>query len=197
MNSRCATKRTLDLAGFSMVEVVVSTLLVGIVLVTALNSVGGAIKTWEATDNDLERNALAHELMAEILAKAYADPEDPNNDDYHNWNASPPEDNLGNQLSGYTGWQRLALIKKLRSVNPQQALSPSSPEEGVKEVKVQVFDAGGNLTHLIAIRGKTGAVEQAFGRDATVVTGIDLQIQVGAEAGQRRGVNLLNHAQGP
>ena len=204
-------------AAFSMIEVVLSTLLVGVVLVTALNAVSGSIKTWEATDDDLERHALAHDLISEVIAKSYTDPDDPNTmvfgtdsgesgsdrtefddlDDFDDWTESPLEDPNGITVPGTTGWSRVVNVQKLNKANPTLAIPDGSADEGVRRITVTVIDADGDSTTLRAIRTVDGSMQQALGSDTTVVAEINVQITVGGQAPTTHGTNILNHAQIP
>ena len=62
----------------SLVEVMVSTLLVGVVLVGSLNTIGGVFKTRRIGVEVQVGPVLARDMMSEILQAAFTDPEDPN-----------------------------------------------------------------------------------------------------------------------
>ena len=104
--------------GLTLAEVVVSTMLVGVVLVGAMNGVGGVLKTWRAGEQRHDGLALCQQLMTEVLQRRYEEPDDTvqfgressesggdrelwdDIDDYHDW-SSAPEDRFGHPLSGY------------------------------------------------------------------------------------------------
>ena len=56
-----------DRLGFTMVEVIVATLIVGLVLVGAINLLGSAMQTRRINAQRLEGPALAHQLIALVL----------------------------------------------------------------------------------------------------------------------------------
>ncbi len=95
-------------AGLSQIEVVICTLLVGMMLVAAMNAVGAAIRGRVSTGDAARARELAVQLMAEILANDYIEPVDTPTfgretgefdgtrarwddvDDYHHWMQAPP-----------------------------------------------------------------------------------------------------------
>ena len=83
MNNPCAVQQTrfgrkrqssLDRLGLTLVEVAVSTLLVGLVLVGSLKVVGGVLQIRMAAEQIHDGTALAQELMNEILSQHYEEP---------------------------------------------------------------------------------------------------------------------------
>lgn len=154
-------------AGLSLIEVVISTLLVGLVVVGALNSVGAVIRGRMHTGDAGKARHLAVLLMCEILPKAYEDsdglsllgvdlPEDPNVrsgfddvDDYHNWSSSPPTDVNGNPLPGYVGWERSVVVEWVSLEDPATTVMSG---QGVKRITVTVKRNGVVLAQLTALR---------------------------------------------
>jgi len=65
-------------SGITLVEVTVSTLLVGMLVVASLQSVANIGRTWTATNQLVDGQALTQELIPEMLAQNYTDPTDPN-----------------------------------------------------------------------------------------------------------------------
>ena len=95
--------------GLSQIEIVASSLIVGVMLVAALNTLGAVFRSQRLNAARMTGPGLAHELMGEILSLPYEDPEDPGGsigndssesggdradfddvDDYLGWSASPP-----------------------------------------------------------------------------------------------------------
>lgn len=196
-------------AGLSLVEVSISTLLVGLVLISSLKAVGGVIHTRVVADQVHDGTALARDLMNEILAQHYVEPtqtpafgreggEPPSYrsawddvDDYNGWSASPPQDRPGWALPGYTGWTRGVTVDYAKLSNPTaNALS----DEGLKRITVTVTAPTGRQTQLTAWRSLWGALEQSPAADTTVQTRIDSQIQVGSGTTLYSGTALQNHA---
>ena len=106
---------------FSLIEVVVATMIMGILLVAAMRTVGNSIRAGTSTADQCKACWLAQELMSEILTARYADPgEAPvlgpeasetdgtrigfdDVDDYHGWIASPPQDRDGTPIPDRAG----------------------------------------------------------------------------------------------
>lgn len=155
--------------GLSLIEVVVSALLVGVVLAGAMDGLGAVIRG-RVVNSDRGRAAqLAQQLMTEILAKAYADPERPGDmgrdpgepardresfddvDDYRAWSASPPEHADGSPLAGAESWRRTVEVDW---AEPDSPLRTASTESGLKRVVVTVAKDGDVLQELTAYRSE-------------------------------------------
>ena len=80
--------------GLTLIEVVVSTMIVGMMTVAALNSLGAATRSGMSTGNRAVALGLADDLMAEILTAEYDDL-----DDFHNHNEPLAGDHAGWTLS--------------------------------------------------------------------------------------------------
>lgn len=155
--------------GFSLIEVLISTLLTGLVLVGAMHCVGQVLESREVTADAVRADALAHQLMAEVLNSDYAEPdsgatfgpesgESTGNrarfddvDDYHNWQASPPESRDGTALPGLTGWERRVTVEYVAA---NDLLDVLSDDDGVKRITVTVLKDGAVLSKLISLRTK-------------------------------------------
>jgi len=137
---------------FSLVEVVLSVLLLGGVMAAVLNTVG-ATATIRRLDMDRVRGqALAMDLVDEIVAKPYDDPDGAGTtlgpdstetarslfddvDDYAGWSASPPQLADGSAIPGLSGWTREAAVVWVSDSNLAAA---SLSETGVKRIRVVV-----------------------------------------------------------
>ena len=112
-------------SGISLVEVVVSTFLVGMLLTASLVSVGAAARTSFATTENSDLMYLAQQLLEEISILPFEDPnqtpvfgmesgesvspartQTDDIDDLANWSESPPKDRNGVNLLNYSGWAR-------------------------------------------------------------------------------------------
>jgi len=200
----CA-KRT-SRRGSSMVEVVVATLISGVVIVGALNVMGGAIKTRTATIAYVDGPLLANELLTEIMSKSYEDPEasgtgelgrEPGEttrstfddvDDYLTYSESPPLDINEVPMSEYAGWTRSVSGWYARRDNGGFWFS----DTGLKGILVQVTAPGGTMTERTGYRWKEGAMEQQPAVDSEVVTWVGAELQIGALGLARAGTNLIN-----
>src|SRR5262245_53710903 len=69
-----STVRRRSQRGLTLMEVVVSTLIVGVMTVAALNTLGAATTSSDSTGNRAIAQGLADDLMAEVLDAAYSEP---------------------------------------------------------------------------------------------------------------------------
>lgn len=153
--------------GLSLVEVTISTMLVAVVVVGAMNCLGGVIRSRLTTGNSGRGRQLAQQLMTEILNTPYQD-EGPSPvfgresgesggdrvdfddvDDYHTWSAAPPEDRNGNPIVNTAGWQRDVTVELVVPANP--AL-PAGTDLGVKRITVTIQRQGKVVTRTVALR---------------------------------------------
>jgi len=193
-----------------MIEVVIATLLSGVVVVGALNVMGGAIKTRIVVATTREGPALADELLAEIMSRSFEDPEAPGTgqmfgyglepgetavrstfddvDDYTSWSASPPVDRNDVPMPQYTGWTRKAVWLIARLENGGWWFSPT----GLKKIIVTVTAPDGTVTRRYGFRWKEGALEQPPAKDAELVTWVGAELQIGANGLARAGTNHIN-----
>jgi hypothetical protein len=155
--------------GFSVIEAVLSALVIGVMLVAVLNTVAAA-RTAQVWNTDRVRAAhLAGILMAEIVDEAYADPTEvqlfgpeasellatrsafDDVDDFNGWSKSPPENADGSSMAGYTGWTRSVVVVWVTPANPAQT---SLTETGLKRITVTVARRGVKIAELTALRGQ-------------------------------------------
>jgi len=155
--------------GLTLIEVVVSTLIVGVMTVAALNTLGAATRSSEAAGNRAVALGLADDLMAEILNGAYSEPsgapvfgpESGENtgtraafddvDDYHGWNRMPPQTRDGVNLPDRAEWRRRVVVERVVPTNPAQTTSGST-DQGAKRIRVIVEYQGAVLIEQIAVR---------------------------------------------
>lgn len=158
-----------------MVEAVVSTLIVGVLLVSALNTVA-ASRTGLHKIGERGRGAmLAQQFMSEILQCAYEDPEDgalqfgpglsewdgsrlgfDDVDDYHGWSETPPQLRDGTEIANFDGWERCVTVD---FVNPGNLTTTSAYNTGVKRIVVTVKNQGRTAAVWTAVRASAGAVQ--------------------------------------
>ena len=155
--------------GFTVLESVISTLIVGSMMVAAMNVVGASETARQYGADKSTGLMLAEELMSEILAMPYKDPEsgtvyfgfepdEPNNgtrhafddvDDFCSWQASPPQNADGTEKAGFDLWKRWAQIVRVK----HDALSQTmNSETGVKWITVIVERNGREVCRLHAHR---------------------------------------------
>jgi prepilin-type N-terminal cleavage/methylation domain-containing protein len=158
------TLSRINRSGNTLIEVVVATVLVGVVLVAALETLGGAARTHRKSATTAEAWTLAERYAAEIMAKPYEDPQggvvfgtESNDgavstrdhlddvDDYHNWYESPPQTSAGVDLPAYDGWSVEVIVTRCEASPSDAMISEVFTDEGLKRVQVRVSDAAGNL----------------------------------------------------
>ncbi|MEO1236934.1 MAG: hypothetical protein AAFX76_09125 [Planctomycetota bacterium] len=140
-------------SGFTLVEASIATLLVGGLLVVAMNLVGASRAT-QAAYADRERAVLlADDLLQEVLAKPYQDPDGvvalgievgetlalrasfDDTDDYDGHTESPPTDADGRSIAGAERFTRTASVQWADPASPDNT---TSSESGLKRVTVTV-----------------------------------------------------------
>jgi len=153
-------------AGFSLIEVSLSTLFVGVMLATSMRTVGSVLSQRTRTAVDARAQQAARQLLTEILARDYVEPtETPafgressetgsrshfdDVDDYHLWDETPPTDRAGVALTGLTGWRRTVTVQYVDPTNPD---TTSATDQGSKRVTVAIYENG-------TLRGTVRAVK--------------------------------------
>lgn len=143
-------------AGFTMIEAVLSVVIVGLMLLAAMTALG-AVGTSRLSLVEQQRGlALAESMLAEIVNLPYVDPDAlpggslgpsaaevaPGNrtlfddvDDYHGWTASPLQWNDGATIDNTIGWTREVTVAWVDPNNPDTA---SVIETGAKRISVTV-----------------------------------------------------------
>ena len=165
-------------AAFTLAETVMSTLLVGGLLVVALDTVGSARVGHRKMADRGRGQLLAQDLMAEILSQAYEEPVDTPRfgresseagasralyddvDDYDNWSSSPPEYKDGTAISGLIDWRRTVVVEYVDSDDLTLAVAM---DLGVKRITVDVDHNDQRAASLVAIR--TRALDDAAATD--------------------------------
>jgi prepilin-type N-terminal cleavage/methylation domain-containing protein len=155
--------------GFSLLEVVVATLIVGIVMVAALESLGAYIRGQTHVADESRAWLLAQDLMSEILDAKYQEPDDPplfgpeagenagdratydDVDDYHGWSASPPEYKDGTPMSNLSGWRRRITIEQISAAD---LTTPVASDQGLRRITVEVSRDGQALVTMVTLRAK-------------------------------------------
>ncbi len=153
----------------TMVEAVMATLIVSLMLVAALNLVGGARLSERILADRGVGQALAEGLLAEILTQPYVDPDDvvdtfgltssekatgdrslfDDVDDYNGWSATPPEATDGTSLTEYSGWTRSVEVDWV-TLNDLE--SAAGADNGIKRIVVTVKTGDRIVSTLTAYR---------------------------------------------
>jgi Tfp pilus assembly protein PilV len=167
--------------GMSMVEGLVSILIVGVVFTAVLDMLAATKLGQSKTSYRKVANLLAHDLMAEILCQDYEDNDEAKAfgrelaekagsradfddvDDYLEWSASPPQNKDGTEVPNRTGWRRSVDIRYADSTDITQM---SVADSGIKHIIVTVAYNDVELARLVAIRA--GAADRHL-RDPTPI----------------------------
>lgn len=153
----------------SLIEVVASTMIVGMMAVATLNALGAATKSSDNIGNRAIAAGLADELMSEILQQPYSDPDGTTGfgresgesstrtafddvDDYDGWTASPPKYRDGTTIPDRTNWRQRVTVSRVVPTNPVQA---SATDQGVKRIRVAIEYNNQVLAEQTAIRTNT------------------------------------------
>ena len=165
--SRKLSRRSSLRPGFSMVEVVVSSLLVGLVLVGAMRSLGAMVRGRVSLGNADRAALLAVDLLSEILENEYEDPDEvpifgaeasetggtradfDDVDDFHAWDATPPEDRGGTPIANLSNWRRRVIVEY---VDPNDLTLTVGSDQGVKRITVEVYHNGALRASQIGVR---------------------------------------------
>ena len=168
--------------GFSLVEIVVSILIVGVLMVAALSTVGATLRRQSDTADRVRAQQLASDLMQEILRQAYQDPSGTpvfgpeagestgtrlrfdDVDDYAGWTESPPADKSGAPYAGFSGWTRNVNVQW---ADPVTLAATAATNTGLKLITVTVVRQGRTLTTLIGYRSIAWADTIPSPTDAT------------------------------
>ncbi len=158
---------------FSLAETAMCVLLVGGVLVVALNTVGDATVGRQKMGDHGRGQLLAQDLMTEILQKAYEEPDETpafgpeasegtvsrtdfdDVDDYDAWDASPPQEKDGTPMTSLTGWRRSVTVDFVYPSNLNT--KTGSTDEGIKRITVDVTFNGVPMASVVAIRTAASA----------------------------------------
>lgn len=149
--------------GMTLIEVAMSTVIVGVMMVAALSGVAASAKERAAMANAATAQALGESLMAEIDRVACgsgmiaADLGAGNRlafddvGDYTGLNDSPPKERDGTAIPGVSGFSRSVAVT---NVDPA-TLSSGPPTSGFRKVVVTVAYNGKVLATLWTIRSVT------------------------------------------
>lgn len=139
----------------TLVESTLAVVIVGSILVVALNAVGGAVTGRRNVADHAIAQHLAVALMTEILQQSYADPDQTpifgiesgetsvignrtafdDVDDYHNWTETPPQRKSGEIYNDRTGWRRTV---RVQYVSKTDLTALAGSDQGFKRITVIV-----------------------------------------------------------
>lgn len=157
-------------SALTLVEVVASTMLVGMMAVTTLNALGAATRSSESVGNRAVALGLADELMSEILKAAYIEPSGSSGlgpdatesagprsafddlDDYDGWNKMPPQYRNGTTIPDRDEWRQKVQVVYVVPTNPTQT---ANTDQGAKRVRVIIEYRDQVLAEQVSIRTNT------------------------------------------
>ncbi len=210
-----------DRHGLSLIEVAVSSLLVGGLVVGSLNMLGASVRT-QTTLNEISVGPiLAEQLVAEIMAMPYEDPESGGSslsldsgesglsrkdfddiDDYNNWdseNVANTQDGIqtkeGTLLTEHVGWTRKVNVWWADKGTGDVAVIWE--DSGLKRFRVTVTSPAGVATDCSGVRSRWGILEQPTTVDTIIVTRVEAALTLGTATEARQFTNLLNHVADP
>lgn len=198
--------------GLSLIESLLSVLIVSVMLVAVLNTLGSLALGRIIQATQCTGSALGRQLMTEIFQCHYSEPDDTpafgledsesgssranydDVDDYNGWSASSVQTKDGTAISNLTGWQRSVTVQY---ADPDNVTSTAGSDQGLKRIIVTVTDPRGAETTLVALRCSTSIYDQSVTSDTTYLTwaGVELQIGSDTEAKLVSGANILNQVQ--
>lgn len=169
--------------GLSQVEVVVSTVIVSVLMVTSLSTIAASRRSQLTESNEVRGLAISEALMAEITQLVMRDPacdcgfgaesgETGTNrlkfddvDDYHNLVDSPLKSRSGIALSGYSGLSRKVSIDRVTTGNWN---TTTATYAGIYRITVSVLRGTAEVSRIVGYRsaGSLGAIETTSANSA-------------------------------
>ena len=187
-------------AAFTLMETVISVLVVGVMLVAAMETIGAFARDTVLQQEQCKATVLAEELLSEIMQSCYADPNTESGEtratwddvsDYDNLNEHPPTSRAGSPLAGYDGWRRKV---KVNFVDPSNPSTQVGSDAGLKCIAVTVISPMGKSTILTGLRSSQSAYERQPTTQTTYTSWADITVQVSSDAATKciAGANLIN-----
>lgn len=193
--------------GVTFAEVAISTLLIGLLVVSALKCSAGVIQNWSVASDEYRMAHLADLLLAEVVSNLYEEPDEgavfgleageaggtrslwDDTDDFHGWTSSPPQSSDGSALSEYSGWTRAVSVRLAGVADP---LATPGSDEGLKLIEVAVTAPNGETLVRRALRSRWGQVDQPVIADATWITSVTTSLTLTDGATSTTGSGLPN-----
>jgi prepilin-type N-terminal cleavage/methylation domain-containing protein len=152
--------------GFTLIEAVMSMLVVGIMMVAAMNTIGASRMTQSRVAERAVGPMLAEDLMSEILSQGYKEPDETtvfgressesggnrsdwdDVDDYDGWSKSPPQNKDGTVIPDLDGWKRSVTVQWVKS----DSLTEVGVNTGIKRIDVTVTHKDRVVSELSMVR---------------------------------------------
>jgi len=145
---RCLSSGVRLQSAFTLIELLITIVLVGIVLLALIMSFHESLKSMEKQKDLLSANLLGEDLMNEIRSKQYVhtNAAGTNNrvnfndvDDYDDFFETPPKTIEGDILSNYSGFTRRVFVANVSNVSDWAA--PTTNPTDFKRITVVVSNA--------------------------------------------------------
>ena len=161
-HSRIKKTRT----GLSQAEVVVSTIIVGVLMVSSFNTIAASRRSQFAESNEVSALSIAEAMLSEIMQLPMREPtcdcgfgidsgETGNRsnlddvDDYNGLVDSPPTSRTGVALAGFTAFSRQVTIEMVQSANWD---ATTATYAGVYRITVRVLRSGTEICRVVGYR---------------------------------------------
>lgn len=193
MTTTNTSKSARRAAGVS--EVLVCTVIVGMLIVAALEAAGSVARTQRINSDRLTGPGLAQDLLAEIMSMPYTDPQNPGGaigvdsgesaasrttfddvDDYHNYITTGAKSRDGTSRTGYTGW---AYSVTVAYADVMTGVGSGTIDTGLKRITVTVTSPAFVVTQLVGLRFKEGALEQGLPVASVGVAWVGVELRAG------------------
>jgi type II secretory pathway pseudopilin PulG len=164
LGSQCCRRRS---PGFTLIEAAISTVIVAVMFVAALNTVGASRVAQHKVSLIGRGRMFAESLMAEICLQSYqesgttwvfgreAGESDTvrtaydDVDDYHGWTESPPVAKDGAALPNAAGWSRTVTVEWVEPLSPKLL---RATESGAKRITVVAAFRNVPRATIVAVR---------------------------------------------
>jgi MSHA pilin protein MshD len=199
MSTRARQSISRRRAGFTLLEAAMSCVIVGVALVPAIAMVGAASADRRAHSELMRGTQLAQQLMSEIVACEYLDPDGSETgetratwddvSDYNGYVEATLTSKSGAALSGCAGWTRSVSVVL---VNPSSPNTVSGVDVGLKKITVTVTAPSGKVCTLSALRSSAGAYDRPALAAGTYAASVNILLQAPGGDTNVAGVNLPN-----
>jgi len=200
--------------GMTLIEGVISIVIVTTMLVAALSALGSFSRARRSQFDRCAGAALARALMSEILQTRYIEPvsdvsfglEDgeaddvrsawDDVDDYNGLSESWPKTKDGVKIAGADGWTRSVAVEFVQPTNPN---TTSSEDTGLVRISVSATSPTGVTTTLQALRSDQSVYDQPPAAESAFVTLVGVDMQIGPDEARRltTGTHVLNRTPVP
>ena len=188
-------------SGFTIVEAVLTIVIVAVMLVAALNTAGSSARGRLVRASQHVGPLLARGLLAEVLQARDEDPQGspvfgPESsesgasraafddvDDYNGWTDSPPTYKDGTGVPNAGGWTRQAAVSYVDPANPGGPAAGT--DTGLKRITVTATAPDGRRTVVVGLRSRYGSYEKLPSVRTEYVTWVGAELQIGSSATAR------------